>query len=323
VAIDAVLLESGYAAGQVLPDCVEVCDALARPDPLPGRDIHWDLVIGNPPYGRTSLAPEQRARFRRGLYGHANLYGVFTDLALRHTRPGGIVALVTPTSFLAGNYFKSLRGLLAAEAPPVSLDFVDARKGFFDDVLQETLLAIYRKDGAPRTAQAATLSRQGDGCLLARLAGHFALPANPSDPWLVPRTSAQTTLLSTAANLPARLRDWGYTVSTGPLVWNRHKPQLSAKPCPGCLPLIWAEAVTGDGHFLFRAAKRNHLPWFRIRDRRDEWLIVQTPCVLVQRDHREGAGTPSDRRRAARSIPCRPRRRRGREPPEHGPISPG
>ena len=48
-------------------------------------------------------------RFRRSLFGHANLYGVFTDLALRFTGPGGIIAYVTPTSFLSGEYFKALR----------------------------------------------------------------------------------------------------------------------------------------------------------------------------------------------------------------------
>ena len=41
-----------------------------------------------------------RRRYRRSLYGHANQYGVFTDLALRWTVPGGVIAYVTPTSFL-------------------------------------------------------------------------------------------------------------------------------------------------------------------------------------------------------------------------------
>lgn len=281
VALDAVLLETTGCAGRALPDCVWVCDALRQPDPQSGPG--FDLVIGNPPYGRVGLGTEQRLAFRRGLYGHANLYGIFTDLALRHTRRGGIVAYVTPTSFLAGNYFKRLRGLLAAEAPPVSLDFVDARKGVFDDVLQETLLAVYRKDGASRDASAVTVSLAADGRLTENPAGTFRLPADASEPWLVPRTRAQARLLATAATFPARLRDWGYSVSTGPLVWNRHKPQLSARRGADCLPLVWAEAVTGGGRFVFRAEKRNHLPWFRIRDRRDDWLIVTDPCVLVQR----------------------------------------
>ena len=35
-----------------------------------------------------------RRRYRRSLYGHANQYGVFTDLALRWTVPGGVIAYV-------------------------------------------------------------------------------------------------------------------------------------------------------------------------------------------------------------------------------------
>jgi adenine-specific DNA-methyltransferase len=281
VALDAVVIETLGGEDSSLPDCIQVCDALVRPDPA-AEQCH-DLVIGNPPYGRLGLDAEQRMRFRRSLYGHANLYGIFTDLALRHARAGGIVAYVTPTSFLAGHYFKELRHLLAQEAPPVSLDFVDARKGVFDDVLQETLLAVYRKDGTASEAMAVTVSRGADGCLRVNRAGRFRLPSDPSEPWLVPRNAAQAELLATATAMPARLRHWGYSVSTGPLVWNRHKPQLAAERCAACLPLIWAEAVSSDGRFQFRAAKRNHLPWLRIRDRRDHWLIIKDPCVLVQR----------------------------------------
>ncbi len=79
-----------------------------------------------------------------------------------------------------------------------------------------------------------------------------------------------------------RLADWGYTVSTGPLVWNRFKDQLADQPGRGRLPLIWAEAVTSDGRFEFRSAKKNHAPYFELRAR-DTFLAVRTPCVLLQR----------------------------------------
>jgi adenine-specific DNA-methyltransferase len=79
-----------------------------------------------------------------------------------------------------------------------------------------------------------------------------------------------------------RLSDWGYAVSTGPLVWNRHKDQLVARPGGKRFPLIWAEAVTSDGRFVWRAEKKNHAPYFEIR-KGDDWLIANCPCVLVQR----------------------------------------
>ena len=143
VFVEVAMLPVCRDVGLRLPTIVEVCDSLDRHAPT----NRFDVVIGNPPYGRVTLPAEARARYRRSLYGHANLYGLFTDLALRLVRPGGVVAYVTPASFLAGEYFKRLRGLLGREAPPVNIDFVAARKGVFDDVLQETVLATYRHEG--------------------------------------------------------------------------------------------------------------------------------------------------------------------------------
>ena len=82
--------------------------------------------------------------------------------------------------------------------------------------------------------------------------------------------------------MPARLADWGYGVSTGPLVWNRYKDQLRERPGASHLPLIWAESVGPDGTFEFRAGRRNHAPYFAPRPG-DDFLTVRQACVLLQR----------------------------------------
>ena len=105
-ALDLLLSPLSRAAGRPAPRVVEVADTLER-----APQAEYDLVIGNPPYGRIRLTPEQRQRYARSLYGHANLYGVFTDIALRWTKPKGVVAYLTPTSVLGGQYF-------AANVPP-------------------------------------------------------------------------------------------------------------------------------------------------------------------------------------------------------------
>lgn len=266
------------AAGEAVPTVVRVCDSL---DQLPDEGL-FDLVIGNPPYGRVTLTPAQRQTYKRGLYGHANLYGVFTDLALRWARPGGVIAYVTPTSFLAGEYFKALRGLLAREAAPLAIDFLSTRRGVFEDVLQEALLATYRRGGTPPPVAVHYLDLVEEHRVAVVRAGGFQLPAAASDPWLAPREPEQQRLVDRLATMRTRLADWGYAVSTGPLVWNRHKDQLREKPERDAYPLIWAEAVTADGRFVFRAEKRNHAPYFRTRYG-DEWLKITTPCVLLQR----------------------------------------
>ena len=278
VFLDAALADLCGEAGARLQSVVRVCDSLEQAPAGEG----FDLVVGNPPYGRITLSPELREKFRRSLFGHANLYGVFTDLALRFTRPGGVIAYVTPTSFLSGEYFKALRGLLGREAPPVSIDFMGERKGVFADVLQETLLAAYRRGGDPSAGKVHFISARPDGSIERTTAGVFNLPENLDEPWLMPRTESQSALVRRVDGLPYRLADYGYTVSTGPLVWNRHKPSLRDRPGRGRYPLVWAESVRAGGEFEFRAEKRNHKPWFEPKAN-ERWVVTDVPCVLLQR----------------------------------------
>lgn len=277
--LETAFASEAAAACRPFPTVVSVCDSLEQ---TPGGGKGYDLVIGNPPYGRVKLSAGQRSCYARSLYGHANLYGLFTDLALRWTRPGGVVAYVTPTSFLAGEYFKELRGLLAKEAPPVAIDFVSARRGVFEDVLQEAALSTYRLGGRSRQAVVHFLDVADSNSFAVTHAGTFELPKNATDPWLAPREPGQQHLIERLARMPTKLADWGYKVSTGPLVWNRFKEQLRPKAGKGRFPLIWAEAVSADGRFTFKADKRNHQPFFKPAPI-DEWLKVTQPCVLVQR----------------------------------------
>lgn len=277
-ALEVTLADLAQTARVQLPAMVHACDSLET-----ATSETYDLVIGNPPYGRVTLSPPLRKRFARSLYGHANLYGVFTDLALRWTKPGGLVAFLTPTSFLAGQYYSALRGLLASEAPPVALDFVHARKGVFEDAMQETLLALYRKGGKAGRAQIHYLHVANECEARITRNGTVGLPADSRAPWLAPRAPEHSALIARAEQMQARLVDLGYSVSTGPLVWNRFKDQLRSAPDEKCVhPLIWAECVTSDGRFVFRALKRNHAPYFKVKPG-DGWLIVNEPCVLVQR----------------------------------------
>ena len=278
VFLDAALADLGGEAEARLQSVVRVCDSLEQAPAGEG----FDLVVGNPPYGRITLSPELREKFRRSLFGHANLYGVFTDLALRFTRSGGVIAYVTPTSFLSGEYFKALRGLLGREAPPVRIAFMGERKGVFADVLQETLLAAYRRGGDPGAGRVHFISAKPDGSIERTTAGAFNLPENLDEPWLMPRTEAQSALVRRVDNLPHRLADYGYTVSTGPLVWNRHKPSLRDRPGKGRYPLVWAESVRAEGVFEFRAEKRNHKPWFEPKTN-ERWVVTDFSCVLLQR----------------------------------------
>lgn len=277
VFLEAELLPLLKDSGRRPGPFITVCDSLSL-----ATEAGFDLVIGNPPFGRQKLTPERREHFARSLYGHANLYGMFMDLAVRLARPGGVVSFLTPSSFLAGEYFKNLRAVLWSEAPPAALDFVSSRKGVFEDVLQETILATYRKGAKRSRAVVSFIHPQPGEPVRPEAAGFFTLPRKATAPWFLPRHEDEAGLAKALRSMPDRLADWGYKVSTGPLVWNRFKPQLRDAPGAGTVPLIWAESVTSDGRFVVRAERRNHKPFLHL-EAGDDWLVVKDPCVLLQR----------------------------------------
>lgn len=275
VILEASILPLCVEAKKRLPNLITVGDALAVTD-----QGQFDLVIGNPPYGKVTLSAELRRTYGRSLYGHANLYGLFTDLALRLTSSSGIVAYLTPTSFLGGQYFKALRKLLTDESTVQAIDFISDRDGVFDDVLQETLLTTYKKNLKNKSAIVSLVMPKGLNSAKVVKVGKVKVP-NSGEPWILPRNSMDASFIANLAKMPTRLCDLGYSVSTGQLVWNRHKDQLRSISSKSTLPLIWAESVTNEG-FKFSSARRNHVPYISIAINQPH-LVTRDSCVLLQR----------------------------------------
>lgn len=279
VFVEVAISKHCIEAKRRLKNIIEVRDSLA----IENGDEKFDLIIGNPPYGKIKLETDKRKKFEDCLYGHANLYGLFVHVAFHLLKQNGIVAYVTPTGFLGGEYFKKLRSFISHNGTPVEFDFISFRKGIFDDVLQETMLTIY-KEGNNQTHAVAvneiipTSAKQYD----IHAIGSFTLPTDPSAPWLLARNTSNANLVTTFARLPHRLADWGYEIKTGPLVWNRHKPQLREKKGSNTYPLIWAECISTKGEFRWKAEKKNHTLYFTFKAG-DDWLLETKPCIIMQR----------------------------------------
>lgn len=278
--LEASLLDECRIAERRVRPLIFTRDALTVPDSWLGG-AH--LVIGNPPYGRITLTPETRLRYQRSIRGHANLYGLFADLAVRLARPGGVVALVTPASFLAGEYFKNLRQLIAEAAPPCAIDFVSDRANVFSGVLQETVLVTLRRDGE-RCGVNVNFALPTSGtkkCSITPV-GVFDLPRDPQAPWLLPRVSQNVALARAAARTRYRFRDYGVEVNTGPFVWNRYKHLLRPESEPGTHPIVWAESVSFGRKFQLNAIRRDHKPYLLVPPT-GRHLITHESCVLLQR----------------------------------------
>lgn len=277
VLLEITLIDLVIASGKRTPKVVHVGDSLE----LDSTFGTFDLVIGNPPYGRTSLPTQLRKKYARSLYGHANLYGVFTDLALRLCKPDGVISYVTPTSFLGGQYFKALRALTSKIAPVQAIDFVSGREGVFDNVLQEIALTSYRKGKNASSVAVSRITTSTHGKADVTPVGKYVLNGD-GDPWLLPRSPEQDTFFHALCKMKTRLEDLGYEVSTGPLVWNRYKEQLkSSFDTKNAVPIIWAESIV-SGKFLFSAKRKNHQPAMEVFESQPH-LLTKSACVLVQR----------------------------------------
>ncbi|MXV17221.1 HsdM family class I SAM-dependent methyltransferase [Hufsiella ginkgonis] len=277
--VETTLKEYTCPVGRRLKSLVKICDSLSVD--LTG-DARFDVIIGNPPYGKVKLTDTVRERFSEGLYGHANLYSLFIHLSLNLVKTNGIVALLTPTSFLSGEYFKNIRQLIRSRAAVSEVDFVSHRKGVFDDVLQETMLSVFRNGAVENKPVSVNEVTIGKGQLQLTHSGKFNLSSELTAVWLLPRRKNQCMMIKAMTKMTHNLTSWGYRVSTGPLVWNRNKSLLTAKQSQNGLPVIWAESITPDGRFEWKAGKKNHMPYFR-RPESNPVLVTVQPCILLQR----------------------------------------
>lgn len=296
VFLEVVIREECDVSSSALNEMVCVRDSLKDLQPFYGE---YDLVVGNPPYGKVKLDKGTRDEWSRSLYGHANLYALFTDLGLKLVKKGGLISFVTPASFLGGQYFKALRSLLTTKAYPLEINFIASREGVFADVLQETLLSVYKANSKRKPVKVAFLDVKENGYLKIEHGGAYNLSENKEAPWMLPRSYSQGRTILIAQNKNFYLKNLGYKVSTGPLVWNRHKEKLKTKKCKNCIPVIWAESINSSGVFNFKVSGKNHSAWYVSESKEKDANIIKQSCILLQRT----SSTEQNRRLSCAVLP--------------------
>lgn len=282
------LHEDIEASNYVPTFTIEAVDALKSQAGKLGRR---DVVVCNPPYRK--LAADEVAlldpAFERVAEAQPNLYSIFIFHCVRLVRPKGIVALVTPTSFLSGQYFSGLRSFLISNTDVAHIGMVSERKGIFIDVEQETALTVLRRrapdsrNEAPATVS--VVSVEGKYTAV----GASVLP-NGGSVWPIPRTVADVELLKLAAASRFRLADYGYKIRIGYYVWNRDKrpkydtmSDVRKARATTAVPLIWSGDISPDGYLNFEPdLKANGHHFVDLGDKQHA-AVVRQPCVVMQR----------------------------------------
>lgn len=251
-----------------LPALAKVGDGLEA-DRAPAR-----VILMNPPYGRVRLSVADRERFAKSLYGHANLYGMFMAVGIESLDKTGVLSALVPTSFTAGRYFEPLRAHLTAGTRLREVSFVADRSGVFTSVLQETCLVTF----TTRRVRKTRVHSVGSAV------DYVATVASPvgGKPWVLPRRSDLAPVAAAAATLPNTLGDAGWRVGTGPLVWNRRKEDLAARPANGRHPIVWAADI--DAGQVQRDSRRASMRYLMVHSERErKVMLLAEPAILVQR----------------------------------------
>lgn len=251
-----------------------------------------DVVICNPPYRKMSVEELEPLRVTFGdvIESQPNLYGLFIALCVRLLRDGGRAALVTPTSFLSGQYFSALRRFLSRSSVIEHIGMVSDRLGVFIDVEQETALTVLRRASKELPTETWADVSVVSGVGLYQSVGRCRLPA-AGEVWPIPRSVGDVPLLKAAGNAQFRLSDYGYRVRIGAYVWNRDtRPKFGsaseAKDAKArtAMPLIWSSDICpGHGVHVNGQARADGDPRFVDFGDKQHKSVITKPSVVLQR----------------------------------------
>jgi adenine-specific DNA-methyltransferase len=250
---------------------VEVRDALkAR------HNTQYNLVIANPPFGRISANSLRDEAWRDVCHpGHINKYALFAERCFRLAKPNGLVALVLPSSFIAGTLYGKLRTYMREKGEILTLGSVTTRNDVFVDVTQDVSVVVARVGSAHRANRAVSFgSVTGFGPFKPTFA--TTLPADTGDAWM---SAGKQPGMAVGG---ATLADYGAILRVGYFVWNRGLDRMSKRRTAKLdMPLLWARNIR-TGKFCWPSAKTGKgIDFVRFND--ESTGIVRTNAVILQR----------------------------------------
>ncbi|MDH7810018.1 adenine-specific DNA-methyltransferase [Rhizobium sp. AN67] len=237
-------------------------------------DGSYDLVIANPPYGRMRPNELPEGRWGKVAYGnHINKYAIFTELCLRVAKPGGLVALVIPSSFRGGPLYDRMRSFVASQGQILALGTVTNRADVFADVAQDVSVLLVRR-GAPHRTKERVKFPAITGAGVSHPVPAGLLPKDMSSPWLAGTDARKD-------RGGATLSDYGVSAKAGYFVWNREWDRICDSQDEQAYPLFWAKNVRAKSHCRPMNRSGDGIDFVRVP--LGSTAIVDGPAAIVQR----------------------------------------
>lgn len=247
-----------------------------------------DVVACNPPYRKLNAAETKKyqPQFEDVIRNQPNIYGFFIRKTLDIVKPGGLVGLLTPTSFLSGASFSKLRRVVAARSQVVQIDILGDRNSTFIAVEQQTAITVLKTFPQPHAATSTEIFNLSETGSFVQV-GKCKLPSE-GESWPIPRTANDAELLIRAKEWPHRLLDYGYVPRVGNLVAYRdERPRFAVRPKrndQSCIvPIVWAGDIAPSGFVHGRKHKLDRSDYYvEVADVLHP-SVISAPAVLLQR----------------------------------------
>lgn len=212
----------------------------------------YDYIIGNPPYFELKLNEEIKKKYFDIIKGRANIFSLFIKTGLDLLKDGGYLAYVVPPSMNNGAYFSKLREYIIKNSSLEYLHIIDGADNFHL-ANQKVMLIILKKTNSKKSSK-------------------YIFKKNG-----ITIFTEDKKFLNKAYKNTVSLKDIGYTVKTGSIIWNEHKEKLTNDKNNSTL-LIWASNIN-NGKIIIGYTKGK--PQYIKNISND--LIIKSRVVVVNR----------------------------------------
>lgn len=212
----------------------------------------YDYIIGNPPYFELKLNEEIKKKYFDIIKGRVNIFSLFIKTGLDLLKDGGYLAYVVPPSMNNGAYFSKFREYIIKNS---SLEYLHIIDGAYNFHLanQKVMLIILKKTNSKKSSK-------------------YIFKKNG-----ITIFTEDKKFLNKAYKNTVSLKDIGYTVKTGNIIWNEHKEKLTNDKNNSTL-LIWASNIN-NGKIIIGYTKGK--PQYIKNISND--LIIKSRVVVVNR----------------------------------------
>lgn len=212
----------------------------------------YDYIIGNPPYFELKLNEEIKKKYFDIIKGRVNIFSLFIKTGLDLLKDGGYLAYVVPPSMNNGAYFSKLREYIIKNSSLEYLHVIDGADNFHL-ANQKVMLIILKKTNSKKSSK-------------------YIFKKNG-----ITIFTEDKNFLNKSYKNTVSLKDIGYTVKTGSIIWNEHKKKLTNDKNNSTL-LIWASNIN-NGKIIIGYTKGK--PQYIKNISND--LIIKSRVVVVNR----------------------------------------